>query len=60
MSTAWITDSHQYHRRDQQIDTAGWEPEEDDDIDPRRCECDDTTPVLCLDCMIREWDTRHD
>jgi hypothetical protein len=55
MSTAWITDSYDYHRRDTQEHDYTLEWGADNEVDPARCECDD---MLCLDCLVAEWDAR--
>jgi hypothetical protein len=60
MSTAWITDSYDYHRRDEQEYDYTLEWGADNEVDPARCECViyATGPYTCDDCLVAEWDAR--
>jgi hypothetical protein len=55
LAKSWLDEARMFHRREEQEHDYTLDWGADNEVDPARCECDD---VLCLDCLVAEWDAR--
>lgn len=62
IARAWIDDEIANHRREMWAEMTALdiapEPDADNEIDERRCECNPYGSALCDDCRVLEWDAR--